>query len=122
MKGDKYEGQWNNGLKQGYGIYIHTNGKIEEGLWKGGDFVKAQKIPIIENKDTTTSKKIDTHNEYLGKRITCYSSHKKNKGFNNKYKWFNLTLPRKDTPWNELKNFNYMESLTGKGHIIFPSG
>ena len=34
--GDKYEGNWKNGLKSGKGSYTYKNGKRYKGNWKNG--------------------------------------------------------------------------------------
>lgn len=34
QNGDKYEGQWQNGLKNGAGTYIYSDGSKYQGEWK----------------------------------------------------------------------------------------
>ena len=47
-KGDRYEGEWTFDTINGYGIYTHANGKIQQGLWNHRKFVKSQQFKNIE--------------------------------------------------------------------------
>ena len=40
MNGDKYIGEWRNGLKHGNGILTYSNGFVKEGVWKKDKLVK----------------------------------------------------------------------------------
>ena len=40
VNGDKYVGEWKKGLRHGKGIFTHTNGEIEKGIWKKDKLVK----------------------------------------------------------------------------------
>jgi len=33
---DEFNGEWNNGIKQGRGVYAFKNGDDYEGYWKNG--------------------------------------------------------------------------------------
>ena len=37
--GEKYVGEYMNGLKHGQGTFTYADGKIEKGLWENGEFV-----------------------------------------------------------------------------------
>ncbi len=37
-KGDKYSGNWINGVQEGEGSIIYNNGQIKTGLWRNGEF------------------------------------------------------------------------------------
>ena len=36
--GDRYEGEWNNDMKNGEGTMCYKNGKIEQGNWEEDKF------------------------------------------------------------------------------------
>ena len=38
--GDKYEGEWKNGLMHGKGTLIKNDGTKKEGIWKNGKFIE----------------------------------------------------------------------------------
>ena len=38
--GDRYEGEFKNGKREGKGIMYYNNGKIENGYWKNDVFQK----------------------------------------------------------------------------------
>ena len=38
--GGKYIGSWNNEQRNGIGIYIHPDGRIEQGLWSADKFIR----------------------------------------------------------------------------------
>ena len=39
-KGDKYEGNFKNEKRHGYGIYIYKDGSKDKGMWNEGEFVE----------------------------------------------------------------------------------
>ncbi len=63
--GDRYFGEFKNNKKHGRGILIYADGKVEQGIWKGGRFqsnmktaqtVTAKKIPQPSNDVLNSSK------------------------------------------------------------------
>ena len=38
--GDKYEGEWKKGKREGRGIYYYKNGSRYEGIWNNDEYVK----------------------------------------------------------------------------------
>jgi hypothetical protein len=43
-KGDKYEGNFKNEKRHGYGIYIYKDGSKDEGIWHKNELVKEKKL------------------------------------------------------------------------------
>ncbi|MDA9565333.1 caspase family protein [Alphaproteobacteria bacterium] len=54
--GENYKGEHKNNTRNGYGIYTFANGKIEEGIWKDGKFLYAQKSQKAEKRYSEVSK------------------------------------------------------------------
>lgn len=44
--GETYIGQWRNGWRYGAGITIKSDGTVLEGIWSGGQLLKAQKVDL----------------------------------------------------------------------------
>ena len=38
--GDKYDGEWKNGKKEGKGIFYYNNGDKYEGIWNNDEYVR----------------------------------------------------------------------------------
>ena len=38
-EGDKYVGEWKDGLKNGRGTYTYADGTVDKGLWKNDEFL-----------------------------------------------------------------------------------
>ena len=38
--GDKYVGEWKDGLQHGQGTFIFANGTVDKGIWENGELVK----------------------------------------------------------------------------------
>ncbi|MBE9121646.1 hypothetical protein IQ269_12750 [Tychonema sp. LEGE 07199] len=48
LKGDRYEGQWENGKRNGFGVMIYTNGTRKEQFWNNGELVQLPTSPSPE--------------------------------------------------------------------------
>ena len=48
--GDSYVGEFKQDFMHGEGVYTYLNGKIDEGIWKKGKFVKKKKVTDLQNK------------------------------------------------------------------------
>ena len=48
--GDKYVGEYRVDKKNGQGTFTFANGRIKEGIWKGGKFLYPKKV-ILQNLD-----------------------------------------------------------------------
>ena len=83
---DRYVGEWKNDKPHGQGTFTYSNGKIEEGTWKDGILVNAQKIQKTEKKHKEISKNVTTEKTYLGDMPPCPS----NGDYNNCYGSFNF--------------------------------
>ncbi len=42
--GDRYEGEWRDEKKHGYGKYTYSDGRIKEGMWYQGKEVTQEEI------------------------------------------------------------------------------
>ena len=60
--GDKYVGMFNDSKRNGQGTYTHTDGTVEEGVWKDGESQYAQKLPA--NSSSSGNSKLDKHKEF----------------------------------------------------------
>ena len=47
--GDRYEGEWKNEKKHGYGKYTYADGRIKEGMWFEGKEVLPEEHLMMMN-------------------------------------------------------------------------